>query len=105
MTNNGWCAIKPNQTKKIITHFSKSTKALGLKIKLKKTKVMSQLPPRYYEIGQDIWREGQIQTQVNKFKYLGSTVANNKRRDTKQDTQMSNAYKMNLAQQKPFYKT
>ena len=41
---------------------------------------------------QEIHIESQVLTQVNKFKYLGSTVANN-RLDAELDTQTSNAPK------------
>ena len=44
-------------------------------------------------IGQNIQMESQVLTQVNKFKYLGSIVANNIRLDAELDTQMSNAFK------------
>ena len=53
---------------------------------------MYQPPVESYDIGQHIKTEGLILTQVNKFKYLGSTVANI-RLDVELDTQMSNASK------------
>ena len=71
---------------------SKSTKAFGLKIYLKKTEVMYQLPPGSDDIGQDIEIKGPVLTQVNKFKYLDSTVVNNNnRQETELNTQTSNA--------------
>ena len=79
---------------KIITHFLKSAKVFGLKINLKKTEVMYQPPPLgSHDIGQDLPKEGQVLTQVNKYKYLDSTVASNNRLDAKLDTQTTNASK------------
>ena len=46
------------------------------------------LPPLgCHGIGHDIQIESQVFTQVNKFKYLGSTVANHNKLDAELDTQ------------------
>ena len=47
------------------------------------------LPP----LGKDIPIEDQVLTQVNKFKYLGTTVTHNNRIDTELDTRTSNGSK------------
>ena len=73
----------------MITLFSKSAKAFGLEITLKKSDVIYQPPPESH----DIQTENQVLTQVNKFKYLGSTVANKNRLDAELDTQVSNTFK------------
>ena len=67
--------------------------AFKLKINLNKTKVMYQPVPESYDISQDIQLESQVLTQINTFKYLGSTVVNNNRLDAELDTQMSKASK------------
>ena len=41
----------------------------------------------------DTQSESQVLTQINKFKYLGSTVTNQNRLDVKLDTWMSDASK------------
>ena len=91
----------------ITTHFLKFVKAFGLKINLKKTKVMYQTPPGSPDIGYDIQVEEQVLSQVNKFKYLGSTVANKNKLDAEPDTWMSNVTKTfdRPRKQKPLHKT
>ena len=70
------------------------TKAFGLKIKLKKTEFMHKPPLRSHDISQDILVEDQVLTQVNKSKYIGSTVANNNNRlNAELDTRTLNASK------------
>ena len=54
---------------------------------------MYQLLPGSHDIGKDMQIKGQELTQINKFKYLGFTVANNKRLNAELDTRMSNAFK------------
>ena len=70
----------------IITRFSESAKAFGLKIDHKKTEVMYDPFPGFHDIGQDMQIEDQVQTQLNKFKYLDS----NNTLDAELDTQPSN---------------
>ena len=65
----------------LITRFPKSAKAFGLKINLKKTDVMYQAPQGSHNIGQDKQIEGRVQTLLNKFKYIGTTVANDNKLD------------------------
>ena len=50
--------------------------------------------PESYDIGQDVQIEGQVLTQVNKFKYLGSTVTKTNRLDVELDTWLSNTSKV-----------
>ena len=59
---------------------------LAKKINLKKTDVMYQLPPVSHKIDQDLLVEGQVLTQVNKFKHLGSIFNNSDNLDTERDT-------------------
>ena len=59
--------------------------AFGLKINLKKNELMYQ----HKDIS--ILIAGQVLTQVNRFKYLGSTITTNDRLDTESDIQTSNA--------------
>ena len=60
----------------VITCFSKPAKAFGLKINLKKTKVMYQSPLGSHDIGQGIHIESHVLMQVNQLKYQGSTDSN-----------------------------
>ena len=69
----------------IITRFTDSAKAFGMKINLNKIKVMYQPPPTSHNTGKDIRIEGQILAQVNTFSYLGSTVAINNRLNAELD--------------------
>ena len=65
---------------------------LGLKINLEETEALYQLPLGCHDNGQDI-KEVKVLAQVNKFKYLGSTVTNNKRTNVERGTLMSNSSK------------
>ena len=67
----------------IITRFSKSTKIFGLKLNLNKIEIIYRTLPGSHYIGQDIEIDGQVRTQINKFKYQ---VPNDNRVDTEQDT-------------------
>ena len=82
---------KHQNAHKISTRFSKSANVFGLKINLKKTKVIFQTPLESHDICQDI--EGQVLYEVNKFKYLGFTVSTTKKLDAELDTRTSNTSK------------
>ena len=60
--------------------FLKICKGIWTENELKKNEVRFQPPLGSYNINQDTQIEDQVHTQVNKFKYLGSTVFNNNRR-------------------------
>ena len=76
--NSAFVAHNHQDTREIIACFSKSAKAFGLKGNLKNTELIYQPSLWSYDIDQGILIEGQILTQVNKFKYLGSIFSNYK---------------------------
>ena len=71
----------------IINSSSKSAEAFWLKINLKKKKEVIYKPLLgSHHINQDTQIEVEVLTQVNKFKYLDSTVASDKKLDAELDT-------------------
>ena len=81
---------------------------LGRKWTSRKPRLCTNSLPVSHNIGQDILIEGYVRSQENKFKYLGSTVANNNRLNVELDARTSNTCKsfdeLCLTQHKRFYK-
>ena len=81
----------PEDAQDIITRFSRSAKAFGLKIIIKKTEVIYQPPPGVVTTGLSIKIDGQDLVVASKFKYLGSIVSNDNKLDAELTSRMSKA--------------
>ena len=81
----------PEDAQDIITRFSRSAKAFGLKINIKKTEVIYQPPPGVVTTGLSIKIDGQDLVVASKFKYLGSIVSNDNKLDAELTSRMSKA--------------
>jgi len=79
------------QAQEIITRFAKSARDFGLKINITKTEMMYQPPPGEHDEGEKIDIDGEILNTVKSFKYLGSTITNNKKLDQELQLRMSKA--------------
>ena len=77
----------------IISRFASSAQKFGLKINIKKTEVMYQLPPGSSDASIDININGENLAMVKRFKYLGTTVTNNNKLDAELEVRISSASK------------
>ena len=80
-----------DDAQELVDRFAKASKAFGLKINIKKTETLYQPAPRAHDSGDSICIDNEDLANVNKFKYLGSTVMCNNKMDEEIHTRMSNA--------------
>jgi len=65
----------------IVSKFARSAQVIGLKINIKKTKMLYQPVLGNDDEAQTIYINNEQLASVHKFKYLGSTVMNNNKMD------------------------
>ena len=69
-----------DDSQELVDRFARASKAFGLKINIKNTETLYQPAPRAHGSGDSIFIDNEDLANVNKFKYLGSTVMCNKKR-------------------------
>ena len=87
--DTAFVAQNHDDAQEIVSRFSRSLQAFGLKKNIKKTEVLYQPARQSEDKGQSIYINNEQIASAHRFKYLGSTVKKNTKKDEELDTRVS----------------